>query len=219
MKNIKTKTVLWILVTLSIVIFFVLLKFNGVENIGIKEVFGMISKIITIDSLVILIFSKYFWKCKIFKNWLVLIPDLSGTWKGYIYSSWEDPLTGRKPDRIPAILTINQSLFNISCVMRTSEMKSHSFVCNFIIDSENQIRRLAYMYDSIPKQNVKDRSPQHFGSVVYDLIENDKKLLGEYWTQRKTTGSIELEFWTIEKKDSIPDDLGNHPVSSLRNND
>lgn len=218
MKNIKTKAFLWILVALSIITFVVLHKFNGVENIEIKEVFGMISKIITIDSLVILIFSKYLWKYKIFKNWLVLIPDLSGTWKGYIYSSWEDPLTGKKPDRIPVILTINQSLFNISCVMRTSEMKSHSFICNFIIDGENQVRRLAYMYDSIPKQNVKDRSPQHFGSAVYDLIENDKKLLGEYWTGRKTTGSIELEFWTIEKKDRIPDDLGIHPVSCLRNN-
>jgi hypothetical protein len=218
MNNINKKACLWILVTLSIAIYIVCCNFNSSNSNGIKEIFSIISKIITIDSLFILIFSKYFWKYKIFKNWLILIPDLSGTWKGYIYSTWEDPLTGQKPDRIPVILTINQSLFNISCVMRTYEMKSHSFLCNFIIDSENQVRRLAYMYDSIPKQNVKDRSPQHFGSAVYDLIENDTKLFGEYWTGRKTTGSIELDFWTIEKKDTIPEDLGGHPVSSARNN-
>ena len=66
--------------------------------------------------------------------------------------------------------------------MRTLEMTSNSFVCNFIIYKENQVRKLAYMYDSIPKQIVKERSSQHYGSVLYDLVENDKKLLGEYWT-------------------------------------
>lgn len=149
---------------------------------------------------------------------MVLIPNLSGTWKGYIYSTWEDPLTGERPDRIPVILTINQSLVNISCVMRTYEMTSNSFVCNFIIDNEKQVRKLAYMYDSIPKQNVKARSAQHYGSVLYDLVENDKKLTGEYWTGRKTTGGIKLDFWTREKKDSIPENLGGHPVSNIRNN-
>jgi hypothetical protein len=211
------KSCLWIVVALSILIFIILLKVNHIDNFGIKEVFAIVSKIITIDSILILLFCKYFWKYKIFKNWLVLIPNISGTWKGYIHSTWEDPLTGKRPDRIPTILTINQSLFNISCVMRTYEMKSYSFTGSFIIDKENQIRRLAYMYDSIPAQTVKDRSAQHYGSALFDLIDNDKKLSGEYWTGRKTTGSIKLDFLTIEKKDSIPDDLGEHPVSSLRN--
>lgn len=217
MKNVNKKTCLWIGVTISIAIYIVLCNFNKSNSNGVKEIFSIISKIITIDSLIILIFSRYLWKYKIFKNWLVLIPYISGTWKGYIYSTWEDPLTGKRPDRIPVILTINQSLFNISCVMTTSEMKSHSFSSNFIIDKENQVRRLAYMYDSIPSQTVKDRSPQHFGSVVYDLIENDKLLSGEYWTGRKTTGSIKLDFWTSKKKYTIPEDLGKHPVSNARN--
>lgn len=218
MKNINKKVALWIVVTISIALYILLCNFNKSNNNGVKEIFTIISKIITIDSILIAIFSKYLWNIKILKNWLVLIPNLSGTWKGYIYSTWEDPLTGERPDRIPVILTINQSLVNISCVMRTYEMTSNSFVCNFIIDNENQVRKLAYMYDSIPKQIVKARSAQHYGSVLYDLVENDKKLTGEYWTGRKTTGSIKLDFWTREKKDIIPENLGGHPVSNIRNN-
>jgi len=216
-KNINKKVCLWILVILSVGIYILLCNFKDSNSNEVKEICSIISKVITIDSLLVLLFSKCFWKYKVFKNWLILIPNLSGTWKGYIHSTWEDPLTGERPDRIPVILTINQSLFSISCVMRTYEMKSYSFACDFIIDKDNQVRRLAYMYDSIPTQIVKDRSAQHFGSILYDLVENDKKLLGEYWTGRKTTGSIELVFWTREKKDSIPKNLGEHPVSNIRN--
>jgi hypothetical protein len=48
--------------------------------------------------------------------------------------------------------------------------------------------RLIYSYDSNPIQTVKERSPQHCGTMVFDIVEEKKKkLIGGYWTGRKTT--------------------------------
>ncbi len=82
------------------------------------------------------------------------------------------------------------------------------------IDEDNQIKRLSYSYNSKPKQAVRHRSPEHFGTIVFDIVENSNlRLDGEYWTERNTTGSIDMEYWKSEKLDNFPDELGAHPVS------
>ena len=103
--------------------------------------------------------------------------------------------------------------------MRTSEMTSRSIVSDFVLDKDNQINRLIYFYDSNPKQTVKERSPQHYGTMAFDLIEKPgRRIVGEYWTGRKTTGQIEMSYWKKEKMDCFPDGIGKHPVSEVRNN-
>ena len=179
--------------------------------------FKLVSTIVTCDLVLLGLFVKFIWKWKIFYNWLVPFPNLNGTWKGYIVSTWIDPETGEKPDPIPVVLSIRQTFSNVSCVMRTKEMQSYSFVSGFVINEESQILRLVYSYDSIPNQNVKERSPQHFGTVVLNVLTQDKReLTGEYWTGRKTIGSINLEYWKEEVIDRYPEELGDHPVSKSR---
>ncbi len=103
--------------------------------------------------------------------------------------------------------------------MRTGEMTSRSLVASFILDDENQLKRLFYSYDSNPKQTVKERSPQHCGTMSFDIIEKpEKKLIGEYWTGRKTTGNIEMTFWIDELIEYYPNEIGEHPVSQIRGN-
>ena len=103
--------------------------------------------------------------------------------------------------------------------MRTAEMTSRSLVSDFMLDKENQIKRLYYVYESNPIQTVRERSPQHYGSIHFDIIENpQKKLIGEYWTGRKTTGQIEMEFWKNELINEYPNEVGTHPVSDIRGN-
>ena len=177
----------------------------------------LLPKVVTIDIIIIGLFSTFLWKWKIFKGWLVPFPNLNGTWKGFIQTTWIDPQTNERPAPIPAIVTIKQSFFNISCVMRTAEMTSRSIVSDFVLDKENQLKRLVYTYDSNPKQTVKERSPQHCGTMVFDISESPKRqLIGEYWTGRKTTGHIEMNFWKNEHLDKYPDSLEVHPVSEAR---
>jgi hypothetical protein len=219
MKNINLKTSLLLIVGISIITLFILARYKAMETFTLQDALKMVPKIVTIDMIIIAAFSSYLWKWKIFKGWLVPFPNLNGTWKGEIHSTWQDPVTGQRPDPIPTILTIKQSFFKVSCVMRTGEMTSHSCIADFILNKEDQVKRLCYTYDSNPISKVKERSPQHCGTTVLDIIENStKKLRGHYWTGRKTTGDITLEFWNKEILDEYPTELGEHPVSKAREN-
>ena len=73
---------------------------------------------------------------------------------------------------------------------------------------------LVYSYISNPIQTVKERSPQHYGTIAFDIIEKpERKLIGEYWADRKTTGQVELTYWKKIKLEQYPKLLGRHPVS------
>ena len=216
MKNLKLLPFLYILLSLSALIAFLFFYFGDYNKLNFEFIYKTFPKVVTIDTLLIGLFSKYLWNWKYFQNWLVPFPDLNGTWKGFIHTTWVDPITNERPDKIPTLLTINQNFFSISCVMRTGEMTSRSIISEFSIDEENQLKRLIYTYDSNPIATVRDRSPQHCGTIYLDVNNGKNILKGEYWTGRKTTGEVRLEFWKKEKLDYYPDELGEHPVSKNR---
>ena len=94
------------------VIFELIIKIKDIDFNNISLVIEIISTVVAIDIFLITIFTKWTWKYKIFQNWLVVFPDLNGSWKGFIYSNWINPDTNKKPDPIPVILNIKQSFFN-----------------------------------------------------------------------------------------------------------
>lgn len=219
MKNINLKISLFCILGISVLAFVFFYYLNRESFVSFWWVIKTLPKVVTIDLLIVSLFSAFFWRFKIFSGWLVPFPNLNGTWKGFIQTTWIDPQTNERPSPIPAIVTIKQNFFNISCVMRTAEMTSRSIVSDFVLDKENQLKRLIYTYDSNPKQTVKERSPQHCGTMVFDIIEKPKRqLIGEYWTGRKTTGHIEMSFWKDIHLDKYPESLGVHPVSVARQN-
>ena len=220
MKNIKTKASLWVLLVLSFIVFYTIYRIKGSPQFNLTTIFQILPTVATIDLIFYWLFVGFLWKFRIFKNWLVPFPNLNGTWEGDIRTTWTDPETGERPEPIPAILTIKQSFLNISCVMRTAEMTSRSLTSGFVLDKENQLERLVYTYDSNPKETVRERSPQHCGTMDFEIVREDKqiKLAGGYWTGRKTTGTIKMDFWTKEQINSYPKEMGAHPVSEVREN-
>jgi hypothetical protein len=107
-----------------------------------------------------------------------------------------------------------QSFTKISCVMRTAEMTSRSFLADFWLDGDEQVRMLGYCYHSLPLPTVQHRSQPHDGTVVFEVVGTPvTKLKGTYWTGRKTTGEVVLTFRGEERLDEFPTDLGRHPVS------
>jgi len=156
-------------------------------------------------------FVGFAWKWKVFKGWLVAFPDLDGTWQGSIQTTWKDS-DGNTPGPIPVILTIKQSFGRVSCVMRTAEMSSWSYLADFWLDTDEQIRKLGYSYTSSPGLLVQDRSAAHDGTMVMEIIGDPvTKLKGIYWTTRETTGDVVLSKRCNERLDDFPDDLGEHP--------
>jgi SMODS-associating 2TM, beta-strand rich effector domain len=219
MKHLKLTRFLNALVFTSFVVGFIVVKVRPVDHPSFFNYLKIVPTVVTIDAVLGFIFIKYLWGIRIFRGWLVPFPNLNGSYKGTIQTTWTDPITNERPTAIPATLTINQSFFRISCVMRTKEMTSHSFLGDFILDSDEQVNKLAYSYSSEPIQMVIERSPQHLGTMIFEIEEQPKiKLVGQYWTGRKTTGTIEMKFWKQAKITTFPSDFGDHPVSAARNN-
>lgn len=191
MKTINWKYAIYFIIGIFVIIF--LFGYWGKEETNIFPILASaFSKTITISTLLSTLFCTYFWKCKIFRNWLVLIPNINGKWVGEIESTWIDPSTNKPLAPIDAELTIRQSLFSISCVMKTGEMVSRSCSANLTINSENQISQLVYTYLSTPKQTLQENSRIHYGTALLDLEGGYDVILmsGMYWTGRNTSGNI-----------------------------
>ncbi|HEI6817716.1 TPA: hypothetical protein SJ432_002591 [Yersinia enterocolitica] len=218
MRNVTFKNSLYLLVAFSAVAWFSLAYVNELDLSKIKDFLGLVPKVVSIDLLMVAVFAKWGWKLKIFRGWLVPFPNLSGSWVGFIYSDWKNPQTGEKPPPIPVMLTVNQSFFHISCMMRTSEMESSSYSEGFLIDPERQIKDVAYSYASKPRLSLNERSIPHDGTVVFKIIENPKlKLVGRYWTERLTKGEIVLQYHSKEMLEELPENFGEHPVTENEN--
>lgn len=218
MKNLTIKNSIYLIIGISSIIWFGLAYADNLDLSKAKDFFSLVPKVASIDLLLIAIFIKWGWKFKIFRGWLVPFPNLNGTWLGSIYSDWVNPETGAKPEPIPVMLTINQSFFHVSCVMHTEEMRSNSYAEGFMIDSDRQIKQIAYSYTSRPRLSLTERSIPHDGTSVFQIIEKPAlKLNGRYWTERLTKGEISLEFHSKELLEEIPGNFEPHPVTEPEN--
>lgn len=214
LKNLNLKFSVGILLAISLILFFAIAYFKGMVEATLWEFIKILPSVLTFVIILIALFAKWGWRLKYLQGWLVLIPNLNGTWEGIIQTNWENAETNERPGPIPVILTVKQSLTHISCVMRTAEMTSYSIAEDFKLDKDRQIKQLAYIYTSKPLLAVADRSTPHDGAIIFDIVGKPvNKLKGQYWTARKSTGEITLTFREEKLLDEMPDDLGTHPLS------
>ena len=213
MKNLKIRPFAFFFLGIFAICFVGLALATGTSITDVGSALKLAYKTVPIIILVWVGFASFAWRWRIFKDWLVPFPDLDGTWQGSIQTTWKDP-NGNVPGPIPVILTIKQSFGRVSCVMRTAEMSSWSFLADFWLDTDEQIRKLGYSYTSSPELKVQDRSAAHDGTMVLEIIGDPAtKLKGIYWTTRKTTGGVVLTKRCKQRLDDFPDDLGGHPLS------
>lgn len=213
MRNLNLKPFLFFLVGFSGLVWFVVARASGLNLKNLIDFMRPIPTVVTVDLLLVVFFMKWGWRWKLLQGWLVPFPDLNGTWQGYIQTNWKDE-QGKTPGPIQVILKINQTFGRISCVMQTAEMESHSYVEGFCIDRERQIRQLCYSYMSKPKVSLRDRSTPHDGTILFKIIGKPaNKLEGEYWTQRKTMGTVTLTFLTKKLLDELPSNSTIRPLS------
>lgn len=178
-----------VIVVLSISIFLGTAYFrSNLSFININTIWEDITTTITIVALICTLFATYAWKWKVFHNWLVPFPCLSGMWSGEIKSTHNSDLIS-----IPVEVTIRHSFFNIQIRIKTGESSSISICGSFDIDEERGLKQLIYSYQNNPKATIRERSEIHYGTTRLEISDNAKILEGEYWTTRKTTGDIRIE--------------------------
>lgn len=64
---------------------------------------------------------------------------------------------------------------------------------------------MIYTYDAKKSVKSPEANPQHSGITILTIGENRKTLYGEYFTNQKTAGRIELEFLSRKTASSFKD--------------
>lgn len=143
-------------------------------------------------SITLLIFDIWAWKLPLFRGWLVKRPILHGTWKTELQSDWKDPATGEGIGPIYCFTVVRQSASKLSIRLITRESKSET-VSAAIEECSDGTFDINYSYRNRPKSEYRHRSEVHYGAMLLHAdVLTPIRLEGEYWTDRKTTGSVIL---------------------------
>jgi hypothetical protein len=121
-------------------------------------------------------------------------PDLSGTWKGTLISTWVDPATGSPEPPITTEIVIRQRLFTTLVSLKTKESTSHS-TRSFLEPFRDTGRfQIWYSYDNDPKAQYQHRSTPHegVGFLECEFDTDPNRLTGRYYTARRTAGDVDV---------------------------
>lgn len=177
-----------VVVTVLLVYGILFLLTQDLEHLSALGMVKIVPTTVTIELLLWFLFSKWGWKWKVFHPWLVVTPDLSGSWEGTIHYKWKD-----KEDDRGTNVTILQSFNHVTVILSTIESDSRSVSASFDIDEKKGVYALYYTYVNEPQITIQDRSAIHYGTTRLRFdINNPTELRGEYWTSRDTKGTIVL---------------------------
>ncbi len=185
---------IWTIVVSVLLIFGILFLVKiGSGKPTAREILQLVPTTVTIELVLVGLFTKWIWKWKLLHPWFVVTPDLSGTWKGTLHYVWITEDGVRNEGDRDTTVTIIQSFNHIVIKLGTVESTSHSVAASFDIDERRGISDLYYTYINEPMVTIQDRSKIHYGTtrLTFDL-HNPTSLVGEYWTSRDTKGTMSL---------------------------
>lgn len=181
------------LVGLTIAVWLITLWLQGMSVLSTDFIkpFGTVVGAITIS---ITVFNKYIWSWKVFRGWYVKRPDLRGTWKVELKSSWVSPETGKVIDPINGYAVVRQSLTSLSFRLMTKESKSVLVAYSIDQQEDEDLFKLVAVYRNEPQIELQGvHSEIHHGSFAIEIHGNPVyELQGHYWTDRGVKGSMKL---------------------------
>lgn len=126
-------------------------------------------------------------------------PWLGGTWSGVLTSYRIDKDT--KEDLVTThdvIVTIDQKYTDISITLHSAESKSRSICAELKTHNPNDYT-IFYQYDNTPKVEMRHRSVIHRGGTAMEAHgASPLELSAEYWTNRDSKGTFELNLISRE---------------------
>ncbi len=137
-------------------------------------------------------FDLWLWRLPVLQGWFVKRPNIRGTWRAILRSTWVDPSTGEGIEQIEGFMVIRQTYSSLSLRLLTSESSSELIGAEINTGSDG-IMHIVGVYRNEPRQLLRQRSPIHYGAILLDIEGRPATCLrGHYWTDRNTAGEIEL---------------------------
>lgn len=177
----------------AIGIFLIILVWKG--NLDGNVVWSSTTSAVSVTLACRYVFLKWAWKWFPLLEKLHKVPNIEGKWTGKFVSTWR--ATPESPYATgPIDVTITQpDLYSLKVAQRSGESTSHSYGESFEILPDGTIM-VNFSYKNDPHATVRDRSQISYGTARYELNvkAGEKTLSGNYFTDRKSTGSISLTF-------------------------
>lgn len=139
-------------------------------------------------------FEQNLWRTSLIRR-LVSRPDLEGTWKGQLVTTYDDPESGEPLPPITCYLAVTQTYSTLQMRLLTGESNSWLISDDLSKSSKGGGYQVVGVYTNHPKAALRERSGVHFGALWLDTHGDDRvptAMSGEYWTDRETKGSITL---------------------------
>lgn len=159
--------------------------------------------VVTVLVLVAYAMEHWLWKLKFLQGFLFDRPDIRGTWKVTIQSSWVNPETKQGIPPISAYAAVTQTASKLEIHLLTPESES-CLLAHSIKPSTCASRfEIAVAYANKPNVSLRGvRSERHVGAAVIATHGSKKykptALEADYWTDRKTVGHMEFAERTDE---------------------
>ena len=132
----------------------------------------------------------------VFYGWLVRCPDLRGTWRAELDSSWIDFATETHAPTIRCYVAITQTATKLQLRLMTGESESWVLASGIRVSEKGPGYQVTGVYLNQPDSQLRGaRSEMHFGAFVLDThgsAQRPSSMKGEYWTDRGTKGSLHL---------------------------
>lgn len=156
--------------------------------------------------LVLVAYAMEHWLCKLkfLQGFLFDRPDIRGTWKVTIQSSWVNPETKQGIPPISAYAAVTQTASKLEIHLLTPESESCLLAHSIKPSTWPSRFEIAVAYANTPNVSLRGvRSERHVGAAVIATHGSKKykptALEADYWTDRKTVGHMEF----TERRDEI----------------
>ena len=169
------------------------LSLLGVASGGPAAVLWL-SDLLAVVLIVASAFERWGWRWHRLHPHLIGTPDVHGTWRGMMESSWMDPHTENvRPPKV-VYLAIRQTLTTVWVRLLTNESASDQVVGSVKKDPVSEDWLLSYTYRNTPKLPLRKTSPEHRGGTFLTIFgEPPAHIEGEYWTSRDTKGTLAMD--------------------------
>lgn len=186
-----SRTILTIWIGANVILWFMILWILGTPLLSFLYLkpFGIV---ISLNVAFCSAFNWYIWACP-FINKLIKRPDMRGTWRLTVTSSWQDPHTQTQIPPIIAYAIIRQTFSSFSLRVITKESSS-KLISYSLAAQEDGLFILTAVFRNEPNISIRGvRSEIHYGSFILNIHGQPVDSLdGYYWTDRATKGSMSL---------------------------
>lgn len=137
------------------------------------------------------------WRQTWLHGWFVNRPDLRGTWRVELQSSYVRPETKERVPMIVCYMGVKQTLSKLQMHLMTPESESWLVADHVRPSPSGHGFQVIGVYTNEPNVHLRDEriSEMHQGAIIVETHGPSLRpttLTAKYWTDRKTTGTMEF---------------------------